>query len=184
MLLETVTLESPSPESDPRTQVLTSLGPGSGTSASCTLDSTCAQPFVKSAIKLRDPVSGQTRGSYTLGGTVRSAALSPRGDLLALGCFLHHAHADRLEKLVGRQWARKLLPDREATLIVDVATGRTLADLPACEDLAFSADGKKLALYCSQEMTVQLWQLPPRWLLGRYWKWLRPWSASRLFGLS
>jgi hypothetical protein len=179
VLVESFTREGLAPASEPRTQMLSSLGPGSGTLARCTVDESPGDCSGRSAVRVCDSASGKARRTFTIGGAVRSAALSPRGDLLALGCFLHHAYADRLAKLVGSHWAQQLLPDREATLIVDVATGQTLADLPAGQDLAFSADGRRLALYSSEEMTVQLWELPPRWLLGRQWKWLRPWSTSR-----
>jgi len=46
------------------------------------------------------------------------------------------------------------------TLVLDTATGRTLADLPFCTHCAFWPDGKTLVTYDQQALT--LWTMPPR----------------------
>jgi len=138
---------------------------------------------VREILQLCDALSGKVRGRITICGSILAAAIAPGGDLLALSCVLHDPRADRLKRWLGGEWARTLLPDREATLIVDLSSGRALADLPACEDLAFSADGKRLATYAAQEQEVQVWRLPPRWTAGVRWHWLQSLNSTTLFAL-
>jgi len=138
---------------------------------------------VREILQLCDALSGKVRGRFSISGSILAAAIAPGGDLLALSCVLHDPRADRLKRWLGGKWAQTLLPDREETLIVDLSSGKALADLPACEDLTFSADGKRLATYAAQEQAVNVWRLPPRWAVGARWHWLQSLNQSTLFAL-